>query len=82
MASSSRLQGLHQVAKKSMMNGLPLFLRVSVRTLSPSIVLSVTAGSCAKMLPAEQVSIRMVMIRYLFMALVVLSMYLFRRGVG
>ena len=47
MASSSRLQGLHQVAKKSMMNGLPLFDSVSVDTGLPLRSFSSAFGNWA-----------------------------------
>ena len=56
MAFNSRLQGLHQVAKKSMMNGFPLFDKVSVRTALPLMSLSVTDGNCALTVPIAQVS--------------------------
>ena len=46
---SSRLQGLHQVAKKAMIRGLPLFEIVSVCTVLPSMSLRITLDrrSCA-----------------------------------
>jgi hypothetical protein len=47
MALSSRLHGWHHVAKKSMMNGLPLFDRVSVLTVLPSMSFKVIDGSWA-----------------------------------
>lgn len=46
MAVSSRLQGLHQVAKKLMMMGRPALERVSVLTFFPSKLRNITAGSC------------------------------------
>lgn len=46
MAESSRLQGLHQVAKKLMMRGRPALERVSVLTFFPSKLRNITAGSC------------------------------------
>ena len=53
MAESSRLHGLHHVAKKSMMKGLPLFDKVSVRTVLPLMSLRVTDGRvCAPATPA------------------------------
>ena len=45
MAVSSRLQGLHQVAKNEMIIGLPLFDSVSVRTVLPLMSFRVTDGS-------------------------------------
>ena len=49
MLVSSRLQGLHQVAKKAMIIGLPLLEIVSVCTVLPSMSLRITLGrrSCA-----------------------------------
>ena len=47
IALSSRLQGLHQVAKKLMINGLPSLLSSAVLIVLPSIVLRLTAGSWA-----------------------------------
>ena len=46
MAVSSRLQGLHQVAKKLMMMGRPALERVSILTFFPSKLRNITAGSC------------------------------------
>ena len=46
MAESSRLQGLHQVAKKLMMRGRPALERVSVLTFFPSKLRNIMAGSC------------------------------------
>ena len=45
MAESSRLQGLHQVAKKLIIRGRPALERVSVLTDFPSRLRSITAGS-------------------------------------
>ena len=59
MAVSSRLQGLHQVAKKSMMIGFPLLERVSVLTVLPSMLFSVTAGSLDWAIPAKAMSVQM-----------------------
>ena len=52
MALSSRLQGLHHVAKKLMMKGLPSLLSRAVLTVFPLRSLSCTEGSwaCAAML--------------------------------
>ena len=44
MALSSRLQGLHQVAKKLMINGLPSLFSLAVLIVFPSNVLSCTEG--------------------------------------
>ena len=47
MAESSRLQGLHHVAKKLMMMGRPALDSVSVRTARPSKSRNTVAGNCA-----------------------------------
>ena len=45
MVLSSRLQGLHQVAKKAIIKGFPLLDKVSVCMVLPSMSLSVILGN-------------------------------------
>ena len=48
------MQGLHQVAKKLTMNGLPLLLMVAVLTVLPLMSLRLIEGSWAEALNAMQ----------------------------
>ena len=67
MFESSRLHGLHQLAKKLMMKGLPSFESLAVSMVFPSMVRSVTEGSCAKAVPMESIKSAMAEERNLFM---------------
>ena len=58
MAFSSRLQGLHHVAKKLMINGLPLLLSLDVSTVLPSRVFNITEGNCADIVVHTMISIK------------------------
>ena len=59
MFESSRLQGLHQLAKKLMIKGLPSLLRVAVSMVFPSMGGRLTEGIGAKALAAESLNSEM-----------------------